>query len=147
MAALQAIVNIPATQLLPGLSTVVGWLMAPPHQRVKVLGFALTFDLSGATIELKEAIVPSIPAGFIPMTTAHLVLPDLPELIQTSYGNAFSVQPTFNASKTLSIYPMAGYGYMAPQGDEQIVPGGKTWLISLTSPNPVAVRGYFSFEE
>ncbi len=147
MAALQAIVNIPATQLLPGLPTVVGWLMAPPNQRVKVLGYALTFDLAGANVEFKEAIVPSIQAGFVAMTTAVLVQPDLPEMIQTAYGNGFTVQPTFSPIKTLSIYPLAGYGYLAPAGGEQMVPGGKTWLISLTSPNPVAVRGYFSFEE
>ncbi len=147
MAALQAIVNIPATLLAANAPTVVGWLMAPPNQRVKVLGFALTFDSIGANIELKEAILPSIPPGFIPTLTAHLVHPDLPEVIQTTYGNFFSVQPTFNASKTLSIYPPAGYGYLAPQGDEQVVPGGRTWLISLTAPAPVNVRGYFSFEE
>ncbi len=147
MAALQAIVNIPATLLAGNTPTVVGWLFAPPNQRVKVLGFALTFDSPGANIELKEAILPSIPAGFITTLTAHLLQPDLPEVIQTSYGNFFSVQPTFSAMKTLSIYAPAGYGYLAPQGNEQVVPGGMTWLISLTAPGQVNVRGYFSFEE
>ncbi len=148
MAALQAIVNIPATQLQANTPTVVGWLMAPPNQRVKVLGFALTFDSQiMSSIELREGIVPSIPNGFTTSLNAHLIEPDLPEVIQTSYGNFFSVQPTFSASKTMSIYPPAGYGYLAPQGGEQIVPGGKTWLISLTAPALVSVRGYFSFEE
>ncbi len=147
MAALRAIVNIPSTQLQANAPTVVGWLFAPPNQRVKVLGFALTFDNAGPNIELKEAIVSSIPTGFILTTNAQLMQPELPEAIQTTYGNSFSVQPTFTAFKTFSIYLPAGYGYLAGMGDEQVIPGGKTWLISLTAPALVNVRGYFSFEE
>lgn len=152
MSALAYTVNIPSTSLTATTPTVAAFVTAPTNQRVRVLGYGFFFDgttNSNAPVEIKLFHL-SGSGTFTSGSNAQLVEPELTETIQSTYGIAASVQPTLAASntyKTITVHPQLGYEYLAPQGQEKIIAGGKTWGVSVNAPNTVDIRGYVLVEE
>ena len=151
MAALQVSVNIPSTSLASNTATVVGFLAAPPNQRVKVLGYGFFFDgTSNSNAPVAITLCTPTTGTYTSNTNGQLNEPELTETIQSTYGVAATGQPTISASntyKTITVHPQLGYEYLAPLGQEHIVKGGTTWCASVNAPNSVDIRGYFLFEE
>jgi hypothetical protein len=147
----QYTVNIPCVAL-GASATLVGFVTAPTNQRVKVLGYGLYFDgnlNSAVPVEVKLASG-TIVGTFTSGSNAQLQEPELTETIQSVYGTVATTQPTLAASntyKTFTVHPQLGYEYLAPLGQERIIAGGKTWLISVNPPAGVNARGYFLVEE
>jgi hypothetical protein len=150
MAGLQYYVNIPSTSLAAA-AAVVAFITAPSNQRVKILGYGFFFD-GTVNSNAPVAITLATPTTgtFTSGSNAQLTEPELTETIQSTYGTAASVQPTLAASntyKTITVHPQLGYEYLAPQGQEKIVAGGKNWCVSVNPPNGVDIRGYVLVEE
>ncbi len=152
MAALQVKVNIPSKSCVTATATVVAFVTTPANQRVRILGYSLCFDgttNAAAPVEIRMC-VSSGTGTFTSGSNGQLNEPELTETIQSVYGIAASVEPTYTAAhvtKTITVHPQLSYEFLAPFGQEQIVPGAKTFAITINAPATVNVRGYLMFEE
>ncbi len=152
MAGLAYTLDIPSKALTAATPTTVGYITAPANQRIKVLGYGFYFDgtlNSAQPVELKLARPTSL-GTLTPGGTAIKSDAGLTETIQSVVGLSASAEPTLTASlvfKTLTVHPQLGYEYLAPLGQEDMLAGGSTFVVSANAPAGVNIRGYIKAEE
>ncbi len=152
MAALQGYVDLPSTSLATATQKTVVMITAPSNQRVKVLAYGFYFDgtvNSAQPVQIQIGRISSVTSVTLTSQTPYPVEPELTEAFQASYQiqNTGS-EPTYNkVLKTFTVHPQLGYEYLAPLGQEDIIPGGGIFGINVNAPASVDVRGYVKVEE
>jgi len=156
MAALKATINIPAIPLTAGTAKTVVQVKAPANQRIKILGYALTFNGSTSQLPVQIRFIRQTSAGtsLVSATPAPLE-PELTETVQsTAQTGSLTTQtePT-NASVvrgTRYVPAYSGVEYLETPGNEYIVGGGGYYGIECTSPagnGAVSISGELLIEE
>jgi hypothetical protein len=150
MAALQCEINIPTTTLAANVATTVAVVKAPTNQRVKILGFNLSFN--GTTNSAQPVLVNigtfTGGSGF-QSATPNKNEPELTETVQTTANTWKSGQTegTFTNYRTITIHPQLAYEYLAPSDQPFFVAGGTQWGLQCNAQAGVGVQGYVKFEE
>jgi hypothetical protein len=151
MAALQGYVDIPSTSLSTSAKTIFS-ATAPTNQRLKILAYGFYFDgtVNSATpVQIALGRISGHTSTTYTTATPGPVEPELTETFQGTYGIANTgTEPTYSATlKTFTVHPQLGYEYLAPLGQEDIVPGGGLLGFQVTAPAAVDIRGYVKVEE
>lgn len=149
MAATRFAVNIPSTALVAATAKTVVQIVAPANQRVKVLGFSVSFDGTSTTAQpVQGRILRQTTAGTVSAGTPVPLEKDLSGTIQSTAGINASVEPTAgDVLGTFAVHPQTGYTEFAPFGQEILIQGGGRVGIELTAPAGVNVRGWIRCEE
>jgi hypothetical protein len=151
MAALVGYVDLPSTSLSSVAKTVFQ-ATAPTNQRVKVLAYGFYFDgtVNSATpVQIAFGRISGTTSTTYTTATPGPVEPELTETFQGTYKIANTgSEPTYSATlKTFTVHPQLGYEYLAPLGQEDIIPGGGIVGFQVTAGAAVDVRGYVKIEE
>jgi hypothetical protein len=153
MAALQGYVDLPSTSLATATQKTVVQITAPTNQRVKVLAYGFYFDgtvNSAVPVQIQIGRISTTTSTTYTSATPSPVEPECTETFQGTYQiqNSSVTEPTYTKiMKTFTVHPQLGYEYLAPLGQEDIVPGGGIMGINCNAPASVDVRGYVRIEE
>ena len=152
MAAFQGYIDLPSVALTSGAAKTAVQLTAPTNQRVKILGYGFYFDgtvNSAQPVQIAAGRITSTTGTSYTAATIQPVEPELTETFQTvAKINQISTEPTYSpVLKTFTVHPQLGYEYLAPLGQEDIIPGAGVFGFQVLSLSAVDIRGYVKIEE
>jgi hypothetical protein len=155
MACLKCKVNIPSTPLTPNVPKTIGQLKAPANQRLKILGFSLTFNGSTAQLPIQIRFLRQSSAGtsLVAATPVPIEegIPETPQATAQVGSQTTQTEPSNTAVlKTVFLPGYSGEEYLETPGNEDQVKGGGYYGIEATNPTgnaTISVAGHILYEE
>ncbi len=150
MAALQFSACTAAITLTGATAKTIVQILAPTNQRVKVLGWRVSFaGNSGTAVPVVVRVLYQTTAGTMSaLTPKKTQRPVGSETIQTTALHTATVEPSAgDVVKTYHIHPQTGIDRPFTPGEGIVLAGGERLGIECTAPVGVDVIGGFDCEE
>lgn len=150
MAALIGLLATGEVALSAATTRTVLQLRAPSNHRLKILGWAVTFDGTSPTAEpVQVRFLRQTTDGTFTGLTPVKLDDSVGETLQaTGHHSATSTEPSSgDVLKAVEVHPQSGYEDTLPYGREFIVGGGDRVGIECTAPAAVNVRAWIAYEE
>jgi hypothetical protein len=140
MAALKYKVNIPSTPLTAGTAKTVCQVKAPANQRVKILGWCLSFQGSTAQLPIQVRFIRQTSSGTSLVAATPVALePELTETIQSTCqvgSQTTQTEPSNSGGvlRTVFVPAYSGEEYLETPGNEDLVGGGGFYGLECLNP-------------
>lgn len=153
MAGVYAVAQVGVTALVGAAAQTIIAIAAPTNQRIRILMVYLSFDGTNSANTPASITVSRTSGGtYTNAAVAPVKLNDLTavaETIQSTYKTVCTVQPTIGDIIGRFTIPVFGGTVINPfpPGQEDMVPGGSQYGITVTAAQGVNVQCTVRFEE